>query len=302
MLYLITVNYYSTELIVELLASIQASTEAVPCAVQARATIVQPPAYKVIVVNNAPEDRQIHSLAGQALVLDAGANVGFGSACNVALNWVYERDPQAIVWLINPDAQLTVGALAAAATFFHTQPERSIVGTVVREPDGTLWFGGGRFTPATGEISAINLVADSASDYAACDWVTGCSLLLNLQRFSGCPQFDPAYFLYYEDFDFCRRYAVMKHSVGVTNQITVVHSPSSITDRDRQFKFRHSTYSYLLTLERYTTKLVLTVRLLRIVLRALLLLATQPKVAIGKFAGVWMYFKRTLRFEQPISS
>jgi GT2 family glycosyltransferase len=130
--------------------------------------------------------------------------------------------------------------------------------------------------------------------YMLCDWVSGCSLLINLRNFPDCPKFDPAYFLYYEDFDFCRRYASLGHLIGFTKHLSVIHQPSAITNRNMFNKIKHSTYSYLLTIEKYTNKLVLLLRLTRLMSHALILMLVKPKVAFGKLYGVLLYLRRVL--------
>ncbi|MBL1174171.1 glycosyltransferase [Pantanalinema sp. GBBB05] len=284
MIYLITVNYCSTDLIDQLLASIKSTGAS---------------NFKLVIVNNSPDDRRIQTLAGASVfVLEAQKNLGFGSGCNLGLQWVYHQDPQAIVWLINPDTTLPEAAVTQANQFFQTHPDLAIVGTVVEQPNGQPWFTGGQFIANTGAIQTIDLFSKSSeADYVACDWVTGCSMLLNFRQFSHCPQFDPAYFLYYEDFDFCQRYQQAGYSVGITNSIRVIHQPSSISDRNLQTKFRYSTFSYLLTLERYAGRLTLGLRLLRLALHALVLLPVKPPIAIGKLQGIVTYFTRNRDFE-----
>lgn len=284
MIYLITVNYYSADLINQLLASIKPSDAA---------------NFKFVIVNNSPDDRQIQTLARESVViLNAPRNLGFGVGCNLGLQWVYQQDPQSIVWLINPDTTLPEEALTQVDYFFQTHSDLAIVGTVVEQPDGTSWFTGGQFVAKTGMISIIDLFGCQPQiDYVPCDWVTGCSMLLNFRQFSSCPQFDPAYFLYYEDFDFCQRYRRAGYSIGITNSIRVIHQPSSISDRNLNTKFRYGTFSYLLTLERYAGRLALGLRLLRLASHALLLLPVQPKIAIGKLQGIVTYFTRNRHFE-----
>lgn len=285
MIYLITVNYQATDLIARLLASVQiASSE-----------------YQFIVVNNSPEDQAVQTLARDRVqILEAGRNLGFGGGCNLALQWVYERDPLAIVWLINPDTLLPKGMLETASHFCLTHPELSILGTVVLEPDETTWFAGGEFNPATGRIVAkTDSVTLTSKAYQETPWVTGCSLLLNLRNFPTCPLFDEAFFLYYEDFDFCRRYAQQGHRIGVTNQIQVIHFPSSVTRRHTALKVQHSTYSYLLALERHTQRWVLGYRLSRILGHALRISVREPETAIAIIKGVVRYGKRVSGFGQP---
>lgn len=279
MIYFLTVNYYSTNAIVKLINSIQSSRDS---------------PYKIVIVNNSPKDESIHLLKDEfVLIIESRSNLGFGAGCNLGLNWIYQQDSQAIVWLINPDAYLAIETLKEIKLFFDSYPELSIVGTIIYTPNKEVWFAGGNFIQKNGSISSLNLLTDSASSYVKCDWVSGCSLLINISKFDECPQFDPAYFLYYEDFDFCMRYASLGHLITVTKHLSAIHQPSTITNRNLFKKYQYSTYSYLLTLENYTNKLVLLLRLTRLLAHALILIPIKPKIAFGKLYGILIYLTRS---------
>jgi N-acetylglucosaminyl-diphospho-decaprenol L-rhamnosyltransferase len=276
MIYLIIVNYHSTHLISRLIRSIQEHTH-VP--------------YQIIIVNNSPEDKEINELNTSAVILEAGDNLGFGCGCNLGLDWVYEHDPQAIAWLINPDTYLADDALKQIKLFFEEYSELSIVGTTVYTSDGEIWFSRGDFNSKTGFITSSKTPLFSGS-YESSKWVTGCSLLINLKKFPVCPKFEDSYFLYYEDFDFCRRYYLQGHSVVVTPKIHIIHQPSSITNKNICIKLKWSTYSYLLTLDKYTHYSVLSLRLTWIILSSLILFPLNTQVYFGKLLGVWLYLKK----------
>lgn len=280
MIYFLVVNYYSTNLVTQLINSLPSYKNK---------------EYKVVIINNSPDDNSIYNLKNESvLILNAESNLGFGSGCNLGLKWIYAQAPQGIVWIINPDAYFVENVIAQVPSFFKAHPEISILGTIVHTPTGDVWFAGGCFIPATGAILTQDLLSNTDADYVACDWITGCSFIINLRKFDECPQFDPAYFLYYEDFDFCRRYANQGHLIAVTKQFGVLHQPSSITNRYVFIKIKNSTYGYLLSLERYTNKAVFILRLVRLIIYALILMIVKPQVAFGKFAGVFMYCRRSL--------
>lgn len=279
MIYLITVNYYSTDLIKNLLRSLPACSE-IP--------------YQLIVVNNSPQDYQFDTLSHPCLVpIYLQDNIGFGAACNLGLEWVIRHDPCALVWLVNPDTQLPPGSLIQAMGFFQDHPEVSLLGTTIYEPNGEIWFGGGKFLPASGKIATATYYSPKQPlPYYRCDWVSGCSLLLNLKRFPKPPQFDPEYFLYYEDFDLCQRCSHQGHIIGITPQIHIYHFPSQITNRHLRYKFHHSTTSYLLALEKHAAAFAFWWRLLRVFLHGLWLVVFQKEVGLGKLSGIGYYIKR----------
>lgn len=253
-------------------------------------------AYEVIIVNNSPDDIKLNDLAGEKVnIIEAKANLGFARGCNLGLNWIHAQNPQAVVWLINPDTSLPPDTLEKLPIFIKNYPELSIVGTLIHTPSNKIWFAGGCFLPKLGAIVEKDLLSSSPDiPYVSCDWVSGCSLLINFRHFPKCPQFDPAYFLYYEDFDFCRRYAGEGHQIAVTGQLAVIHYPSSITDRNIAEKLKHSTYSYLLTLERYTNFSVFLVRFLRLSFHATIFLFLKPQSSLGKFKGIVSYVKNII--------
>lgn len=277
MIYFLTVNYYSTNLVAQLINSLPNGTNI---------------EYKTVIINNSPEDDSINNLQGESvMIIDAGTNLGFGNACNLGIKWIYTQDTQAIIWIINPDAYLPENTLDINR-FFKLHPEISILGTIIHTPTGEIWFAGGRFIRTTGSILTQDMLTNTDAEYVACDWVSGCSLIINLANFRECPLFDSAYFLYYEDFEFCRRYANEGYLIAITKQFGVLHQPSSITNRNILLKTKHSTYSYLLTLEQHTNKLVFLVRLMRLICYALLLMFVKPQVALGKFYGMLNYWRR----------
>ena len=277
MIYFLTVNYYSTPLVEKLIDSI---------------LLQQERDYQIIIVNNSPDDDSIHSLKSEFIfILEAGNNLGFGKACNLGLNWIYSQNSEAIIWLINPDAYLVESSVKQASLFFETYPEVSILGTVVYQPTGEVWFGGGDFIAENGTIIAKDYLSAGLElkPYIKVEWVTGCSLIINIKKFKNCPQFDREYFLYYEDFDFCKRYAKAGHIIALTKEFYVIHRPSSITGNMPEAKIKHSTYSYLLTLEKHTSKLVLLYRLMRITVSALISLPKDTTISINELKGVWLY-------------
>ncbi len=279
MIYFLTVNYYSTNLLTKLINSLPPNENR---------------DYQIIIINNSPDDNSIYQLQNQStLIIDSEKNLGFGGACNLGLQWIYNQDKQSIVWIINPDAYLPENTLNQAQTFLKLHPELSIIGTIIYTPEHKIWFAGGSFIPQVGAILEVDLLTNTDADYINCEWVSGCSLIINLNKFTECPLFDHAYFLYYEDFDFCRRYANQGHLIAVTKEINVIHQPSSITNRNIFKKTRYSTYSYLLTIEKYTSIKNLLLRLSRGIIFAIILLPIQPKRAFGKIYGICDYVINT---------
>lgn len=279
-IYFLTVNYYSTQLIKKLINSIKLITDLFS---------------HIVIINNSTDDKSIYQLQNnKTIIINSETNLGYGKGCNLGLSWIYNQNPQAIVWLINPDAYLLPDSLEKAYHFLGKNPEISILGTTVYEPTGKVWFGGGNFIPETGKIIANNFFYKTETSIT--DWVTGCSMLINMNNFEKCPEFDEDYFLYYEDFDFCRRYKKQGHKIAITQTISVIHQPSSITSKQPGLKLEYSIYSYLLSLAKHTNKLVLIYRLLRITIAALVSLLIDYKIARVKIKAISKFIRCNRRF------
>lgn len=172
---------------------------------------------RLIVVDNASNDGSaalVRELRPDAEVIDAGGNLGFGRANNLAL----ERTTTAFALLINPDCVLQPGAVDAllAATVRH--PEAAIWGPKLYDAPGVL---GLCYRPAFYAPQPRTLV-DPDGDLCT-DFLTGAAMLLNLRLMRPVGFFDPWFFLYFEDDDLCLRARRAGHPLLLINDAQVVH-------------------------------------------------------------------------------
>jgi len=283
MLYLLIVNYYSTDLILALLQSIPEADRV---------------NLKIIIVNNSPGDRTLQLLSQSypnLTLLTAGENLGFGGGCNLGLNWIYECDRQSLVWLINPDTTLADAAIDYIQTCFQEHPHLAILGTQIQDTQGNPWFTQGQFNPWLGSLPhqlPIPSSENPTSKILPSRWVSGCSLILNLARFPSCPQFDRHYFLYYEDNDLCERYFKQGYAIAVTQDILVTHQVSATSDRNLKTKLHHATFSKLYFLQQHGTALAL---LLNLGYLSLKLIADWMKQNRDQYQGRWQGLQQFLR-------
>ena len=272
---IVVVNYHCTAEIKRLLDSIGRSL---------------PPRQKslklqVWIVNNSPDDQSLQSLPSLSpltlRIIDASGNVGFGRACNLAIAQLWHHHPRPWIWLLNPDTTVgntTLQRLGMLIAKHHTVPW-AIAGTGTQTPDGRGEFSGGHWDPRTGAIYPLRegppTDSLSTSPWRPTAWVSGCSLILNPNGFGDAvPQFDPDFFLYYEDFELCRRYAKQRRSsapaVVVLSDITITHHTSSVIGRTPPQQTAWAIEGYLFALEKCAPRRVWLVRLVRIAIAALM--------------------------------
>jgi N-acetylglucosaminyl-diphospho-decaprenol L-rhamnosyltransferase len=298
-LYVVTVNYHSSELTEELV----------------RATLALGDSdLHLIIVDNSPNDPGLQRLAGcsSLTLVRADANLGFGAGCNLGLAYVHARDPGAIVWLLNPDARLLPGAISTVRQALQEAPRPALLGTRIRDLEGRIWFDRGRFDPCLGRLqhrptSGPSRRSPTRSDWSdnkaltdptvgpllsePSDWLSGCSLIFDLEVLNGVPRFDPQMFLDYEDAEVCLRLAQRGFPARVTRAVLVEHAVSAITTRVPSAKYRHATFSKLYLLHHHATAVALGLNLLYFSLRPLLLLPKDRAQALGRWAGLADYLR-----------
>ena len=292
--YFITINYHCSDLIQALVAT---------TAPQATGF------YEFIVVNNSPGDRGIADLAElpRVRVIEAGGNLGFGGGCNLALTKVYKENPTGLAWLINPDARLVPNAVDYVRQCLVDDPQIALLGTRIRDLDGQLWFSHGTFNPWLGTLKHRDPTVTTEFEPVKTHptrWISGCSLILNLAHLPDCPQFDPQYFLDYEDADLSERYYRQGYRLRVTQAALVDHQVSAITGRYPRAKYRHATFSKLYFLDRHGTLLALVLNLIYFGLRPFTDAVAQSAKAQGRWAGLLDYvrwrWRRFRRVPTPI--
>lgn len=183
--------------------------------------LAQQPAPRVVVVDNASSDGSADAIAArwpEVTLLRSAINLGFARAVNLAAAGADSR----WILLLNPDAEMEAGALAALVTFAEAHPGAGIYGGRTLHADGRLNPDScyGRITPWSATCIALGLTRvfrgsaffdpeglggwqrDSAREV---DIVVGCFCLIRRDLWDRLGGFDPLYWLYGEDADFCLR-------------------------------------------------------------------------------------------------
>jgi GT2 family glycosyltransferase len=146
-------------------------------------------------------------------------NLGFAAGVNLAA----EQANAPYLLLLNPDAVFEGPVSQILESWLADHPDVGVAGpkvvnadgslqaTARRFPDVTTWFGG-RSTWLTRQFpgnwfSRRNLVGRDADLPIDVDWISGACLMTRRELFRHLGGFDEAFFMYWEDADYCRRVA-----------------------------------------------------------------------------------------------
>jgi N-acetylglucosaminyl-diphospho-decaprenol L-rhamnosyltransferase len=206
---------------------------------------------QIIVVDNASTDLtyekvQEHSVPNVVL-LQAGANVGFGNGCNIGLEKV--QTPYAL--LLNPDAKISEESLGELLSCAKQNPDAAIVVPRIVLGDGSYQESykkkvfireksGGKFIVPDGDLCA--------------DFLSGAVMLWNMDLMRKVGFFDPNIFLFYEDDDICLRVRDAGYGLVCTPRAIAQHEMGGSTTLNRRvehLKQYHLCWSRLYLQQKY---------------------------------------------------
>lgn len=229
-------------------------------------------ALEVVVVDNASTDRSLETLGRfpEVQLIRNAENRGFAAAVNQGLEVAKGR----YLFLLNPDTEIVSPIFRALVAFLDAHPEVGMVGPRLRNPDGSLQTSAYRFPTlfqAAGSVFGLKRLVpvgvlraglgwwlgehfgqlDPHDRPRPVDYVTGACLLIRREVVADLEGFDPRFFLYFEEKDFCLRarragwqvwfvpIAEVVHRIGGSSQdrpeITVLERMRSM----RQFYDKH---------------------------------------------------------------
>ena len=168
--------------------------------------------YEVIVVDNNSSDgstAMLYDKFPQTQVIANSRNYGFAKACNQGISSVSGR----YVVIMNSDIELLPNTLAIFDHYFNVcrpDPRIGLVGCKILNQDGTLQYSIGKFPTICSTIADFFKPPDqrkyelSGYDHVhEVDWVTGAFMAVDRQLIQAIGGLDEAYFLYYEEVDWC---------------------------------------------------------------------------------------------------
>jgi GT2 family glycosyltransferase len=177
--------------------------------------------YEIIVVDDASSDDTIAIVQQQfptVRVFSNEKNVGFGKTVNVGLKAATGE----YLLVLNNDTWMHAGALDAMIAYLDAHREVGIVGPKVLNGDGSLqqqcrrriptptaallYFTGiARLFPKSPKVAGYLMTDADENQTIEVDSVLGACLMVRREVVDAIHGFDPEYYLYGEDMDFCWR-------------------------------------------------------------------------------------------------
>jgi len=170
----------------------------------------------IIVVDNGSRRDDVSKLEGvkDIHLIISPENLGFGRGNNLGMKWAVANTNCDYVLLINNDATLDPTTLAELEKTLDHDAYVGIAAPriVFADDPDTLWYGGGEVSWARGSVNVPGYGKSAHAAFAMTErdvtFASGCALLIRRRVIEQVGGFDPRYFMYEEDVEYCMR--VMK--------------------------------------------------------------------------------------------
>jgi GT2 family glycosyltransferase len=174
------------------------------------------PSFEVIVVDNASKDDTLARLKDLPVrVIASQENLGFGRGNNLG----FASSSGRYICLLNPDAKLvSKKALQDLCFGMDTNGRWGMAGTRICSADGRL-----QGLPATEYPGARHVHRDFSKLPGGIAWIMGASMFIRRGVYEKLGGFDPEFFLYSEETDFCLRMRELGYEIGYISEVAVNH-------------------------------------------------------------------------------
>jgi GT2 family glycosyltransferase len=199
-------------------------------------------ASELVVVDDGSRDGTepaVRAAAPDATLLRQPAALGFSAAANRGL----AAASGDVLLLLNSDAELRPGALAALRQALDADASLGIAGARLFFPDGRPQWSGGReptllwlFALASGlggRLRGLPLRRDGAAGHRQrVDWVSGAALAMRRDVWRRCGPLDERYAFYCQDLDLCWAARRAGYAVRILPGFAAVHRHGATIARD----------------------------------------------------------------------
>ncbi len=198
---------------------------------------------EAILVDNNSDDGSAQRLAKEfpgIKVIPLKENKGFGAANNIGA----EAASRKFLFFLNNDTVLKSNAPRYLSGIVSNDPTVGGIGPKLVYPDGSYQLSFGHHpnplnewrvrrmqrSIGAGDLGVRSRYERRFNSRMEVDWLTGAALMVPAEVFEKVGGFDPSYFMYFEDADFCRRIRATGLRLLYEPSISVVHIGGGTVD------------------------------------------------------------------------
>lgn len=219
---------------------------------------------RVIVVDNGSSDGSASYIAkhfGNSIHLILNeTNKGFAAGVNEGIRYALAHNADWVL-LLNNDTIIAPDMIERLITVAECRPDIGILGPAIfyyNQPERVWRLGDRHFRwlPIPLKVPA-RVLHKRKEEILPVDYVTGCGMLIRRQVFLSIGLFDPNYFMYYEDADFCQRARRAGFSIVCVPAAKMWHKVSMSTSMNPSYQHYLKTRSRVQFYRRHYSLLAL---------------------------------------------
>ncbi len=175
---------------------------------------------KIIIIENSDtfaHEKVVNSEFVNAKILCTGENLGYGKGNNFGLKQV--QTDYALI--LNPDVVCAKDLFDKIPEVINQINNFAIIG--FQYSFDKIFMPAGFFDDKKNSQFIKDFKNDKIDSVSNVEWVTGCSMLLNLKEFENIEIFDKNFFLYFEEFDLCKSLVDSGKNVLTAKDLKIHH-------------------------------------------------------------------------------
>jgi len=175
---------------------------------------------KILIVENSEKFEHKNLILSQfrnVEIFCTGKNLGYGGGNNYGIELV-KTD---YILILNPDVICANDFFSNISELITKTEDFSIIGCQYLYDD--VFMPAGFFDKKKNNQFVKDFRNNNVNSLAKVEWVTGCSMLLNIKKFNTKNIFDQNFFLYFEEFDLCKSLIKTNKNIYTSNKLKVHH-------------------------------------------------------------------------------
>ncbi len=199
-----------------------------------------PPGAQIIVVDNGSTDDSVAllraALGDTVQLIEKPDNLGFAAGTNVGIRQALEEGAQSIL-MLNNDTVVDPEIIMHLDWAAQTRLRAGILSPVIyyRDQPQRVWHLGAqehRWLPVPIRLGQRALAKAGYAPFQV-DYANACGMVVRRQVFEAVGLLDPAYYIYFEDADFCRRARAAGWEIWCIPRARMWHKVSSTMSTQR---------------------------------------------------------------------
>ena len=187
------------------------------------------PTVKIFLIENSnyfTHEKSILLNFPNVKIFCTGSNLGYGKGNNFGLNLVKSNN----ALILNPDVICDKNFFNNLTEVVNETKDYTIIGC--QYLNDKIFMPAGFFDKKKNETFKKDFKNNNIEKLSKVEWVTGCSMLINLEKFNNKEIFDKNFFLYFEEVDLCKSVIAKGENIFTSSKLKIHHLGFKSTENE----------------------------------------------------------------------